>query len=47
MNMKALRADPLGYRITRMARLPLVLVKAAGCRVTGKGKKEDAGCPED
>ena len=34
-------------RITRMARLPLVLVKAAGCRVTGKGKKEDAGCPED
>ena len=34
-------------RITRMARLPLVLVKAAGCRVTGRGKKEDAGCPED
>lgn len=34
-------------RITRMARLPLVLVKAAGCRVTGKGKKEDVGCPED
>jgi len=33
-------------RITRMARLPLVLVKAAAGRVTGNGK-ENAGCPED